>query len=68
MRRLNELQQSYAMRLPSVSERLSERFLRPLLIDRLEVLRGAGSTLYGSDALGGVIALHSRRPVAASKQ
>ena len=35
MTSLGELQQRYAMRLPSVEKRLNERFLRPLLIDRL---------------------------------
>ncbi len=35
MRRLHEMQKTYAMRLPSVSERLNERFMRPLLIDQL---------------------------------
>ncbi|MBL4848346.1 MAG: TonB-dependent receptor [Planctomycetes bacterium] len=38
--------------------------ISPLMIDRVEVIRGPGSTLYGSDALGGVILLKSRGPVA----
>lgn len=33
MAKLHELQQQYAMNLPSISKRLSERFMRPLLID-----------------------------------
>ena len=33
MAKLQELQQQYAMNLPSISKRLSERFMRPLLID-----------------------------------
>ena len=32
----------------------------PFLIDRIEVLRGAAGSLYGADALGGVVALASR--------
>ena len=31
-------------------------------IERVEVLKGAGSTLYGSDAVGGVVNLITRRP------
>lgn len=31
-------------------------------IERIEVLRGPASTLYGSDALAGVVAIHSRDP------
>ncbi len=34
----------------------------PALIDRAEVLFGSGSTLYGSDALGGVLYFQSRNP------
>jgi iron complex outermembrane receptor protein len=33
-------------------------------IDRVEVLRGSGSTLYGSDAAGGVVNFITRRPEA----
>jgi iron complex outermembrane receptor protein len=33
-------------------------------IDRVELLRGSGSTLYGSDAAGGVVNLITRRPEA----
>src|SRR5262249_48978392 len=35
--------------------------LLPLELDRVEVLRGAGSSLYGTDALGGVVQLLIRR-------
>ena len=35
VRRLASLQSKYAMRLPSVLERISERFMRPLIVDRL---------------------------------
>jgi hemoglobin/transferrin/lactoferrin receptor protein len=35
----------------------------PLIIDRVEVVKGPGSVLYGSDALGGVISLMTRDPV-----
>src|SRR5690606_25841570 len=31
-------------------------------IERIEVLRGPASTLYGSDALAGVVAFHTRDP------
>jgi hemoglobin/transferrin/lactoferrin receptor protein len=34
----------------------------PALLDRAEVLFGPGSTLYGSDALGGVMYFQSRNP------
>lgn len=34
----------------------------PGLIDRIEVVRGSGSVLYGSDAMGGVINIVTRRP------
>jgi iron complex outermembrane recepter protein len=36
----------------------------PEAIDRVEILRGSGSTLYGSDAVGGVINVITRRPEA----
>jgi iron complex outermembrane receptor protein/hemoglobin/transferrin/lactoferrin receptor protein len=38
----------------------------PAALQRIEVLRGAGSVLHGSDAIGGVIHLVSRRPTADS--
>jgi outer membrane receptor for ferrienterochelin and colicins len=31
-------------------------------VDRIEIVKGSGSTLYGSDALGGVINIITRRP------
>lgn len=34
----------------------------PYTIDRLEVVRGPASVLYGSDALGGTVAAYSREP------
>jgi iron complex outermembrane receptor protein/hemoglobin/transferrin/lactoferrin receptor protein len=34
----------------------------PMLIQSLEAVRGSGSVLYGSDALGGVINILSRKP------
>lgn len=33
----------------------------PAIVDRVEIVRGAGSLLYGSDAIGGVIAIWTRR-------
>jgi iron complex outermembrane receptor protein len=38
--------------------------LPPLDLDRIEVLRGPQGTLYGRNALGGVLHLHSERPAA----
>lgn len=35
-------------------------FIDPDIIERVEIVRGGGSTLYGSGALGGVIALDTR--------
>jgi hemoglobin/transferrin/lactoferrin receptor protein len=37
-------------------------FIDPDLIQRIELLRGPASTLYGSDALGGVVAIRTRSP------
>lgn len=34
----------------------------PFMLDRTEIYFGSGSTLYGSDALGGVIYLRTRQP------
>lgn len=38
LRRLAELQKKYAMRMPTVADRLAERFIRPLSIDRIRAL------------------------------
>lgn len=35
-------------------------FFDPAVFDRLEILKGAGSTLHGSDALGGVVSFQTR--------
>jgi hemoglobin/transferrin/lactoferrin receptor protein len=40
----------------------------PNIIDRLEVVPGAGSVQYGSDALGGVMAIYTRQPVLSTTQ
>ena len=40
-------------------------FLDPAGLSRIDVARGPGSVAYGTDALGGVIAARSRRPIAA---
>ncbi len=37
-------------------------FVDPELLERVEILRGAASALYGSDALGGVVQFHTRDP------
>lgn len=39
----------------------------PANIERIEVVRGAGSVLYGSDAIGGVINIVTRRPAGAGQ-
>ncbi len=36
LRRLSQLQKKYGMRLPTVADRLAERFVRPLAIDRVK--------------------------------
>jgi hypothetical protein len=36
--KLSELQKKYAMRMPTVADRLAERFVRPLTIDRIRAL------------------------------
>jgi hypothetical protein len=38
VRRLTQLQKKYGMRLPTVADRLAERFVRPLAIDRVKAL------------------------------
>ncbi len=37
-----------------------------MVLDRVEVLYGPSSTLYGSDALGGVVNMYTRKPVLSS--
>jgi len=37
--------------------------VEPRLVDKIEILRGPASVRHGSDAMGGVIQLHTRRPV-----
>lgn len=34
----------------------------PFMMERIEVLQGAGSVIYGTDAIGGVISMFTRRP------
>jgi hypothetical protein len=38
LKRLGELQRKYAMRMPTVADRLAERFVQPLAIDRVRAL------------------------------
>lgn len=40
--------------------------LDPLMLDRVEVLFGPGATMYGSDALGGVMHFYTKSPVLSS--
>jgi vitamin B12 transporter len=42
--------------------------LNPNMVDRIEVVRGAQSAIYGSDALSGVINIITRRPQAGHQQ
>ena len=42
LERLAKLQTQYGMRLPTIADRLSERFVRPLTIDRVRALVGPG--------------------------
>lgn len=37
-------------------------FLDPAIVERVEIARGPASVAYGSDAMGGVIAVRTRRP------
>ncbi len=43
---------------------VSWNLLDPALIDRVEIVRGAASSLYGSNAMGGVINIITREPAA----
>ena len=47
-RRLGELRRKYGMRLPTVDDRLAERFVRPLAIDRVRALVAPRSWTCGS--------------------
>lgn len=40
----------------------SATFLDPFSVDHIDIARGPGSVAYGSDALGGVISVRTRRP------
>lgn len=39
-----------------------------MILDRIEVLYGPSSTLYGSDALGGVVSMYTRNPILSKTQ
>lgn len=39
----------------------------PAIVERVEILRGSGSVLYGSDAVGGVISIWTKRRRAATR-
>ncbi|MEX0825069.1 MAG: hypothetical protein WD119_02835 [Pirellulaceae bacterium] len=38
MKKLGELQRKYSMRMPTVADRISERFIQPMIIDRIRAL------------------------------
>ena len=38
LKKLADLQRKYAMRMPTVADRLAERFIQPLAIDRIRAL------------------------------
>lgn len=46
----------------SISSAFDLNFLSPDMIERVEILKGAQSTIYGSDAVAGVINLILRKP------
>ncbi len=48
--------------------RASRDSIEPELIERMEILRGPASTLHGSDALGGIVAITTRRPSDLARQ
>jgi len=39
-----------------------------MILDRMEILYGPSSTIYGSDALGGVVNMYTKNPVLSSSQ
>jgi len=50
---------------PSITRSGPNQYLNtvdPMTLARIEVLRGSGSVLYGSDAIGGVVSLHTNVP------
>ena len=49
MLRLEELGQQYGMRLATITDRISERFVRPLFIDRVKALIGPALTAEGPE-------------------
>jgi len=52
---------------PSITRSGPNQYLNtvdPMALSRIEVLRGSGSVLYGSDAIGGVVSLYSKAPAA----
>jgi hypothetical protein len=51
MEKLKQLQDAYAMKMPSVADRLNERFLKPMTIDRMRALiRPAMRQLRGNNS------------------
>jgi hypothetical protein len=40
VRKLREMQQAYAMQMPTIADRILERFVQPMTIDRMEALVG----------------------------
>jgi hypothetical protein len=64
--RFDELCNQYGLRLPSVAERLGERFTRPLAIDRVRALVGPAIAAADSDDPGPIAAL--KREIASLAQ
>ena len=55
--RFEELSSQYGVRLPSIAERLGERFTRPLAIDRVRALVGPAIAAAGTEERGPITAL-----------
>ena len=50
MRYLERLQRRYAMRMPSVANRIQEKFIKPMHIDRMKALVRPATQLDNPDA------------------
>lgn len=52
----------------ATSGNFSWRSLNPAQVERIEIVRGPRATLYGSEAIGGVIQIFTRRPAGVTAQ